>query len=174
VPSANGQIAEPVGPIMVPAESVPDRRGVVACMAHSVRSSKWVLPRLFRAVAILGEVTIDLTRVQIGPGVSEIEVLAIMGQVNIIVPHNLNVECDGDSVMGEFRVRKDSDGIPVPEAPAVRIRGSVYMGNVKVRIVDPNVPNWRDQWRAARAAKRLANVQLKEQKKESKRDRLGR
>lgn len=155
---------------MVPAESVPDRRGVVACMAHSVRASRWVLPRLFRAVAIMGEVTVDLTRVQIGPGASEIEVLAIMGQVNIIVPHNLNVECDGDSVLGEFRVKRDTDGIPVPDAPVVRIRGSVYMGAVHVKIVDPNVPNWRDQWRAARATQRLA----KEQQKQLKRDRLGR
>jgi hypothetical protein len=141
---------------MVPDESVPDRRGVFACMANSVRESKWVLPRLFRAVAVMGEITLDLTRVQIGAGISDIEVLVFMGTVNIIIPHNLHVECDGDSLMGEFRIRRETDGVPSPDAPAVRIRGFVWMGAVKVRVIDPDVPNWRDRRRAAKMAKQLA------------------
>jgi hypothetical protein len=151
-----GDIPGPVGPVMVPDESVPDRRGVLACMAHSIRASTWVLPRLFRAVAIMGEVTLDLTRVQIGAGTSEIEVLVVMGTINIVIPHNLHVECDGDSLMGEFRVRRETDGIPSPDAPTVHIGGSVWMGAVKVKVIDPNVPNWRDRRRAAKMAKQLA------------------
>jgi hypothetical protein len=140
---------------MVPAESVPDRRGVVAVMSNTVRASTWVLPRLFRAVAVMGQVDIDLTRVQLGAGTSVIEVLAVMGQVNIIVPHNLHVECDGDSVIGEFRLRRETDGIPSPEAPNVRITGNAFMGSVHVKVVDPTVPNWRDKRRARRYAKQL-------------------
>src|SRR5580692_8871808 len=81
----------PVGPVMVPAESVPQRQGVVACMGSAKREKRWMLPRLFRVVAIMGEVILDLTQVEIGPGVSRIETLVVMGTVRIIIPHNLHV-----------------------------------------------------------------------------------
>lgn len=168
VSRSNGTQTDPVGPVLLPAESVPDRRGVVACCGRAVRESKWVLPRLFRAVAIMGEVTLDLTQVQIGPGVSDIEVLVFMGEVKILVPHNLHVECEGNPVMGEFKVRRATEAVPSPDAPTVCINGTAVMGQVTVRVIDPAIPpNWRDQWRAARAAKQLAKAQ-------QRRDRLAR
>lgn len=159
MPPSNGDPAAPatqVGPVLLAAESVPDRRGVVACLGRAGRANNWVLPRLFRAVAIMGEVTLDLTQVQIGPGVSDIEVLAFMGEVKILVPHNLHVECEGNPVMGEFKVRRATEATPSPEAPTVRIGGTAVMGQVTVKVIDPNVPpSWRDQRRAVRAAKQL-------------------
>jgi predicted membrane protein len=107
----------------------------------------------------MGQVDLDLTRVQLAPGASDIEVLAIMGQVNVIVPHNLHVECDGDSLMGEFRLRRETDGIPSPDAPTVRISGHTYMGSVHVKVVDPTIPNWRDKRRARRYAKQLKRLE---------------
>jgi hypothetical protein len=156
VPPSNGNSAVPVGPIMVPDEAVPDRQGVFACMGHSTRESRWVLPRLYRVVALMGEVTLDLTRVQLGAGVSDIEVLVVMGQVNIVVPHNLHVDCDGDSLMGEIRVKRETDGIPSPDAPTVRIHGRIWMGSVRVKVIDPDVPNWRDLRRLTKEANRRA------------------
>jgi hypothetical protein len=153
-------LATSVGPVLLPAESVPDRRGVVACLGRAARANNWALPRLFRAVAIMGEVTLDLTQVQIGPGVSEIEVLVFMGEVKILIPHNLHVECEGNPVMGEFKVRRATEATPAPEAPTVRIGGTAVMGQVTIKVIDPNAPaNWRDKWRTARGAKQLAREQ---------------
>jgi Cell wall-active antibiotics response 4TMS YvqF len=158
VPSPNPVV--PVGPVMVPAESVPQRQGVVACMGRATREKRWTLPRVFRAVAIMGEVVVDLSQVEIGPGISHIETLTVMGKVRIIIPHNLHVEVEGHSVMGEFKVKRPTDAIPSPEAPTVVVSGTAFMGEVQVRVVDPAAPtNWRDQWRAAREAKRLARAQ---------------
>jgi Cell wall-active antibiotics response 4TMS YvqF len=142
---------------MVPAESVPQRQGVVACMGTAKREKRWALPRLFRAVAVMGEVVLDLTQVEIGPGVSRIETLVVMGTVRIIIPHNLHVEVEGNPVMGEFKIKGATDAIPSPSAPTVVVGGTAFMGEVQVKVVDPAVPaNWRDQWRATRDAKRLA------------------
>jgi hypothetical protein len=169
VPPMNGASAQvAVGPVMVPAESVPDRRGVVACMSQSVRASTWVLPRLFRAVALMGQVDLDLTRVQLGAGTSDIQILACIGQVNIIVPHNLHVECDGDSFMGEFRLRRETDAIPSPDAPTIRISGTAVMGSVHVKVIDPAVPNWRDKWRAKRFEREQRRMEREQRRLERK------
>jgi hypothetical protein len=137
-----------VGPYVVPAESVPDRSGVMGFMSHVTRDGDWVLPQLYRILSIMGQVDIDLTRIHIGPGTSEIEVRAIMGQVNIVVPHNLRVECTGDPMLGEFRVKRVSKAAPSAEAPLVRITGSAVMASVKVKVVDPSVPTLLDRFRA--------------------------
>jgi hypothetical protein len=95
------------------------------------------LPRLFRALAIMGEVKIDLRNIRIGAGTSEIQVRAFMGNIEITIPHNLRVECDGIPFLGEFSVKQKSMWHPSPDAPLIRITGGAFMASVKVRVVDP-------------------------------------
>jgi len=131
-----------ITPILMPPDAVPARQGVMAFMSHVHREGDWVLPRLFRALAFMGQAEIDLTRVRIAPGTSEIEVRAIMGEVKIIVPHNLRVECSGHPILGEFKIKRVAKSIPVPDAPLVRITGVAFMGGVSIKVIDPNAPNW--------------------------------
>jgi len=145
------------GPLVVADEIVPDRRGAVAAFTHVRRNGEWILPRLFRAVAFMGQVTLDLTSVNLAPGVSEITVLAVLGGVEIIVPHSLRVEFDGDAVAGDCTLKRSADlGTPSPDAPLLRIGGTAILGALKVKVVDPNAPRWRDRWRALRDGRRTA------------------
>ena len=41
-------------------------------MSAVAHGGDWVLPRNFRVMAFMGQVDIDLTRVRIAPGISEI------------------------------------------------------------------------------------------------------
>jgi hypothetical protein len=132
----------PVGPILVAHESVPERSGASAIMSAVAHGGDWVLPRSFRVVAFMGQVDLDLTRVRIAPGASEIDCRAIMGQVTIVVPHNLRVECLGDAFMGEFSVKWKAQSAALPDAPLVRVRGKAFMGAVYVKVVDPNSDGW--------------------------------
>jgi hypothetical protein len=132
----------PVGPILVAHESVPERSGASAIMSAIAHGGDWVLPRSFRVVTFMGQVDLDLTRVRIAPGASEIDCRAIMGQVTIIVPHNLRVECLGDAFMGEFSVKWKAQSAALPDAPLVRVRGKAFMGAVYVKVVDPNSDGW--------------------------------
>src|SRR5271169_2407904 len=109
-----------VGPAMIPAELVPDERVVMSFMSQVSRSGEWILPRLFRVSAVMGQAVIDLTHVRIGPGTSDIEARAFMGEVKIIVPHNLRVDCEGHPLIGEFTVKRVPKTIPSPEAPLLR------------------------------------------------------
>lgn len=140
----------PVGPVLIANEAIPDRRGIMAIMSRGTRHGEWVLARLFRVLTIAGRVDLDLTQVRIGSGISEIEIVSIMGEVRVVVPHNVRVECEGDATLGEFSLKRTATAVASPEAPLIRVTGTAFMGAVKVRVIDPAAPGWLDRWRARR------------------------
>lgn len=133
-------------------DRVPDRRGSVAMLSASRREGEWILPRHFRALAFMGSIELDLVHALLAPGTSEIEVLCICGSIEIIAPPDLRVELDVDPVLGAAEIVRKAPSTTSPEAPVVRIIGSVFMGSVEVRVIDPNAPGF-----LKRLKKRLAN-----------------
>lgn len=148
------------GPVLVPADHIPDRLGAVAILSKISREGAWALPRALRVAAFMGQIDLDLTRVQIAPGLSEIEVMCVMGHVNIVAPHGLNIECTGDPILGRFSLKRVSGALASPDAPVVRIKGTALMGEVTVKVVDPAAPRrfraWLEQRRVRRARGPLA------------------
>lgn len=140
------------GPVLLAPDQVIERLGVASFLSKIRREGTWALPRVFRVAAFMGEAIIDLTRVQIGPGTSDIEVMCIMGTVRVVVPHGLRVECSGTPIMGQFGLTRQSDAMPSPDAPLVRIIGTAFMGEVKVRVVDPAAPSRLAAWLQRRRA----------------------
>jgi hypothetical protein len=138
----------PHAPRVVPPSAVPERAGVAACFSKSVKEGDWLLPRGFRAVALMGSIKLDLTRSAVADGITDIEIMCVMGSVEIIVPHQLRVECDGDHTVGSFEITHDSGSVPAADAPLLRIRGRVFMGSVDVKVVDPNAPGWLQRLRS--------------------------
>jgi hypothetical protein len=135
-----------VGPDLLPDHAIPERAGTRAIMANVMRQGEWTMPRLFRVMAFMGQVDLDLTHVRIGGGTSVIEVVAVMGQVNIVVPHNLRVESHGDPMLGEFKLKYTVTSAAGLDAPLIVIKGSAFMGGVTVKVVDPNAPKWHQRW----------------------------
>ena len=125
-------------PVVISAELVPDRRGAVAILSSTNREGDWILPRLFRVVSFMGNVELDLTNVRLGPGASHIEIRCMWGNVEITVPPDIRVEVEGEPVIGTFEVARKVPSTLSPEAPLLRITGSVVMGAVTISIVDPN------------------------------------
>lgn len=132
-------------PMIVPPEMVPAARGVTAFLSAQVRAGDWILPRLFRAVSFMGDVKIDLTSARFGAGSSRIELLAIMGNVTILVPPDLRVECGGDAILASFEMQGQKWSTPAPDAPTIHISGTAFMGSVQVKFVNPNAPGWIKQ-----------------------------
>ena len=133
---------------MVADELVPNRRGTVAFLSHIKRDGDWTLPRLFRAFTLWGNAEVDLTRAQIGAGTSHIEIKCIMGNVTVLVPPELRIECDVDPVIGSFEVVREAESTRLPGTPLVRITGTAFMGSVEVKVIDPNAPGWWEKLRA--------------------------
>ncbi len=102
----------------------------VAVMSGAVRKGPWVLPERFRAVAIMGGIELDLTDARFSAPEVSIEVFALMGGVEIIVPPDVTVDVRGFAFMGGFDNSVHGGG--PPGSPVVRITGFALMGGVDV------------------------------------------
>lgn len=130
-----------IHPTIAP-EQVPDHRGAVSVLSSTKREGEWILPRRFRVLSFMGSVELDLVRALLAPGTSEIEVFCICGSVEITVPPDIRVELEVDPVLGSAEMVRKAPSTMAPEAPLVRITGSVYMGAVEVKVIDPNAPGF--------------------------------
>jgi Domain of unknown function (DUF1707)/Cell wall-active antibiotics response 4TMS YvqF len=122
----------------LPAPSTPvrptgreDREWVVAVMGDSRRQGRWRVERPLAAVAVMGDVVLDLRGAEVPRGDVDIMATAVMGDVKVYVPDGVDVELSGIAVMGDKKVmvREAPAGQP---APRVVVRATVVMGDVKV------------------------------------------
>ena len=94
---------------VVAADRVPPREGIVVFWSSTKREGRWTLPRTMRVASIMGSAELDLREAEIGEGVSEIEVMAVFGSVEIFVPVGVRVEVVGEAMMGSFELRMSGD-----------------------------------------------------------------
>jgi hypothetical protein len=130
---------------IVPVELIPERAGVVGFFGGQQRAGDWLMPRQLRVVAAIGNVMLDLTRARVGPGTSHMDVRAIFGSIEIIVPPNVRIECRGGAFMGNFEQKSKVPSTPTFDAPTIVVDGVAFMGNVRIRVVDPNAPGFVDR-----------------------------
>ena len=117
---------------------VPARGMLAAIMGGNVRKGSWALPRHLKIVAIMGGVELDLRQAVLSPGVTEIEVLTVMGGVDIAVPPGVRVETMGIAIMGGFDASAGDVTTLDPDQPVIRLSGIAVMGGVDARIKAPN------------------------------------
>ena len=113
----------------------PAQERISGIMSEVRRDGPWRLPMRLKVSAVMSNVRLDLRRAVIPPGCL-IEVSAIMASVSIIVPPGLPVEFDVSPIMGA--ARNDSSRVPSAiGAPVVRVKGSAFMAEVRVRVREP-------------------------------------
>lgn len=119
-------------PAPLPPAFLPDEGRIVSIMAQTKRKGVWQPPRFLDLWCLMSETHLDLTQAQLAPGVTEIEVRALMATVKIIVPPGVRVVCQPFAIMAEV---SDETTDPPPVglgAPVLRITGSVIMAELKV------------------------------------------
>lgn len=121
----------------VPAHRVRERSYVVAVLGGNKRRGRWIPARRIRSLSVCGGVRLDFREASLGPGTTEVSVLAVCGGVEIIVPPGLAVEAEGLALLGGF---ENVDHHP-PEAggrgPVLRVRGLALCGSVHVSVRYP-------------------------------------
>lgn len=116
------------------------RGGVVSFLSSNELEGRWELPRHFRALAVLGNVELDLREAVIGIGVSVIEAVAVVGNIEITVPPEVAVECDGDSLLGSFTIKYKGrkTGPEATGVRTVRITGTAYVSSIEIVVKGPD------------------------------------
>ena len=80
---------------------------------------------------------LDFRDAQLGPGVTNVYVLAMMGGVEIIVPPGLRVESNGIGIMGGFEHSGPRVDVSSGSGPILRISGVAIMGGVEIKEKPP-------------------------------------
>ena len=114
--------------------------GVVSFLSSTEREGRWLVPRKFRALAILGNIELDMRQAEIGYGMTLVEAVAVLGNVEMKVSPDVTVECDGDSFMGSFALRYEGRASPTManRDKILRVTGSAYAGAVTVIVKGPD------------------------------------
>jgi hypothetical protein len=126
LPAVSGPAAAPMRPT-APVE----REWVVAVMGDTKRQGRWRVERPLAAVAVMGDVVLDLRGAEVPQGEVDITATAVMGDVKVYVPDGVDVQLSGIAVMGDKKVavREAPAG---QTAPKVVVRATAIMGDVKV------------------------------------------
>jgi hypothetical protein len=103
----------------------------VAVMSGFQRKGRWTVPKVFNSFAFWGGGEIDLTEANFADREVQLNCVAIMGGMNIIVPPGVEVVVRGIGIMGGFD--HSEEGVPgEPGAPRVIVNGFAFWGGVGV------------------------------------------
>ena len=121
------------GAVVAPEDLVPPRGVAMAFMGGFERKGRWVMPRHFKAVAMMGGGVIDLREARLSPGVTELEVFCFMGGCEVFVLPGVRVEVLGGAFMGGFGSSAGDASNEDRDQPVLRVSGFAFMGGVDVR-----------------------------------------
>lgn len=144
----------------VPADQVRSFSVQIAIMSGSERKGAWTPPRKLYTLAMMGGAGLDFREARMPPGETEVNVLAVMGGVEILVPPGLAVETHGLGLMGGFEALDQVGDSRDPDAPRLVIRGMAVMGGVEVTVRLPG-----ESAKDARQRRRLERKERKEQRR---------
>lgn len=115
---------------LVPARARDEGR-MLAIMSSSKRAGPWLVPRYFRAFALMSEAVIDLRDAVLPADGCEIEVGAVMANVKILLPPGVQADVTILAFMGNAHDHTRAEPLGAA-APHVRVTGSSVMAEVQV------------------------------------------
>lgn len=135
---------------------VADRQFIVGIMGGAERKGVWTPARETFVVALMGGVELDFREARMPPGVTELNIFAMMGGAEIIVPPGVHVDLNGFALMGGFTQTGYAPPPTDPNAPVLRIGGFAFMGGVEINIRYPG-----ERPRDARQREKLERAEQK-------------
>ena len=107
-------------------------RWSVALIGDEVRGGRWRPGESSRALALLGDCTLDLRQAEVEGAALQITAIALVGDVRVIVPPAVAVELEGIAVIGSKKYELEEGAEPALGAPRVRVKGYAVIGDVIV------------------------------------------
>lgn len=134
-----GQVASPLPTVrrtraVASPEQVRDTGFIIGILGGGERTGRWIPARKNYVMGVLGGAKLDLREALLGPGVTEVNIFAMCGGVEILVPPGLSVEVDGLAIMGGFSNHSEAPMTFDPDEPFLRVRGLAIMGGAEVQV----------------------------------------
>ena len=142
---------------LAPADAAEPKR-VAAIFSSVERRGAWVVPPKLKASAVFGAVVLDFREASFQPGVTELEVRALFGALEILVPPELAVECDGSAVLASWE-GQGATAVADPDRPLLRVTGRAVLGSVEVHTRLPGESHRDARRRQKRERKELRKAE---------------
>ena len=110
----------------------PSTTTVIGIMSGGERTGRWRAGEHVNAVAFWGGCLIDLRGAEIDTAVVEIDAIAIMGGIEIIVPEGIKVDMTSIPIMGGCS-SKVKDVPVLAGTPLIKVRAVAFWGGISVR-----------------------------------------
>jgi hypothetical protein len=110
----------------------PTSRFGIALISGFNRAGRWVVPRRFTGLAIMGLGSMDMRNASFAEQTVRITAFALMGGIDIVVPEDAEVHTHGLGIMGGFgghRVTSPGQA----GAPVIIVTGLAIMGGIGIR-----------------------------------------
>jgi hypothetical protein len=92
-------------------------------------TGNWITSRYVTSTTVMGEMTLDLRDVVLTED-TQLHVVAVMGEVKILVPPKMSVENHISAVLAEHN---DTVGTRRGEGPTLRLTGTALLAEVSLR-----------------------------------------
>ena len=133
-------------------------RRLMCIMGQRTVVGRWTAPEHLEVRAVMSEVVLDL-REAVFTGECEMDVLAVLSSVHVLLPPDAELESQMGAVMGEVSDRGVA-GIAPPtlrSSVLVRLTGTSVLAEVAVRRAPANLPPgvpWKQAWKASKPSSR--------------------
>jgi hypothetical protein len=141
-------------PLAVTPGLAPATKRIRSLFGNVERRGGWVVPASMEVRATFGNVELDFRDARFTAPVTELEARVVFGNLEIIVPPQLAVDCEGSSIFGN--IESQGSAVGDPDRPVLRIRGYAVMGNIEVHVRLPGESAFGWAKRRAREALGLA------------------
>jgi hypothetical protein len=114
-----------------------------ALLGNVERGGGWVVPARLEVRVTFGNAELDFREARFTAPVTELDAGVFCGNLEILVPPQLAVDCEGSSVLGNVE-NNGTGAVGDPERPLLRIRGRAVLGNIEVhtRLPGESAQQW--------------------------------
>jgi hypothetical protein len=140
----------------LPGFARPERKRLFAILGGVDRKGTWVVPEHLQVTTVLGGISLDFREAVLPAGVTRVHVTTVLGGVEIIVPPNVAVQCDGSAILGGFEEVHRAPVTLDPGTPTLMITGLAVLGGVEITTRLPGESAWQARKRERRQRKQLA------------------
>jgi hypothetical protein len=150
-PLPAGAASTALAPMSVHPTLSPAPARIRSLFGNVERGGPWVVPARLEVGVTFGNVELDFRNARFTAPVTELEARIVFGNLEIIVPPQLAVDCEAESVLGNVESH-GSGAFGDPDRALLRIRGRAVLGNLEVRTYLPgeSARDWARRRREAR------------------------